>query len=468
MSKASNAASSLGLPFKRDGGNGVRTHFKFSTMQVLVIGFALVIVIGGTLLSMPFSNRDGKAIPFINGLFTATSATCVTGLVVYDTYTQFNLLGQAIILLLIQIGGLGFMFVAITFSLLLGRRISLRQRSILMESVSALKIGGIVRLTKKALVITLILELTGAVILAARFVPRFGFWPGIWCGIFHSVSAFCNAGFDIIGRIAPFSSLVPFASDATVNITIGLLIAIGGLGFFVWDDITEHKWHVTKYHLHSKIMITGTLVLIVGGALLFYLFEVNYTMKNMSTGERMLASFFASVTPRTAGYNTIPIAEMSEGGTFLSMLLMLVGAGPGSTGGGIKVTTVAVLLLAVSARIRNSEDIEVYGLRLEDGALRTASTSAGIYVILIVAGTFILCAQGFDVTTSAFEVMSGIGTVGLTRGITPTLPFLSKMTILVLMYAGRVGSLAVAAAMSVKRTKDPSALRRISEKIIIG
>jgi trk system potassium uptake protein TrkH len=437
-------------------------------MQVLVIGFALVIIIGGLLLSMPFSNRDGHGIPFIDGLFTATSATCVTGLVVFDTYTQFNVLGQAIILVLIQIGGLGFMFVAITFSLFLGRRISLRQRSILMESVSALKIGGIVRLTKKALLITLVLELLGAVILASRFIPEFGFWPGIWCGVFHSVSAFCNAGFDILGRIAPYSSLVPYASDALVIIPVMMLIVIGGLGFFVWDDITENKWRISKYHLHSKVMITGTFVLIIGGAILFNLLEADHTFKEMGTGERILSSFFASVTPRTAGFNSIPVSEMSEGGTFLSMILMLIGAGPGSTGGGMKVTTVFVILLVVLARVRNRDDLNVYGRRLEDGALRTAASSAGIYLILIVMGTLILCAQGFDVTTSAFEVVSGIGTVGLSRGITPQLPVLSKMTILLLMYAGRVGTLAVAAAMSVRRQKAQAAFKNVTEKIIIG
>jgi trk system potassium uptake protein TrkH len=437
-------------------------------MQVLVIGFALVIIIGGLLLSMPFSNRDGHGIPFIDGLFTATSATCVTGLVVFDTYTQFNVLGQAIILVLIQIGGLGFMFVAITFSLFLGRRISLRQRSILMESVSALKIGGIVRLTKKALLITLVLELLGAVILASRFIPEFGFWPGIWCGVFHSVSAFCNAGFDILGRIAPYSSLVPYASDALVIIPVMALIVIGGLGFFVWDDITENKWRISKYHLHSKVMITGTFVLIIGGAILFNLLEADHTFKEMGTGERILSSFFASVTPRTAGFNSIPVSEMSEGGTFLSMILMLIGAGPGSTGGGMKVTTVFVILLVVLARVRNRDDLNVYGRRLEDGALRTAASSAGIYLMLIVMGTLILCAQGFDVTTSAFEVVSGIGTVGLSRGITPQLPVLSKMTILLLMYAGRVGTLAVAAAMSVRRQKAQAAFKNVTEKIIIG
>ena len=446
----------------------MRTRFRFSTMQVLVIGFALVIVIGGALLSMPFANRDGQGLPFIDGLFTATSATCVTGLVVYDTYTQFSLPGQAIILVLIQIGGLGFMFVAITFSLFLGRRISLRQRTIMMESVSALKIGGIVRLTKKALIITLILELAGAIILSIRFVPQFGLWTGIWCGIFHAVSAFCNAGFDILGRLGPYSSLTPYAADPMVIVPVMLLIIIGGLGFFVWDDLTMHKWHVKKYHLHSKVILMGSLVLIVGGAVLFYFLEAGHTFKNMGTGERILASLFASVTPRTAGFNAVPIGEMSEGGTFLSMLFMVIGAGPGSTGGGLKVTTVIVLLLGIFARIRNREDLNIYGRRLEDGALRKASATAALYLTLIIAGTFILCAQGYDVTTSAFEVMSGIGTVGLSRGITSELPAISKMTILLLMYAGRVGSLSVAAAMSVRRTKNPSALRNISERIIIG
>lgn len=446
----------------------MRAGFRLSTMQVLVIGFALLIIIGGALLSLPMSSRSGQGIPFINGLFTATSATCVTGLVVYDTYTQFSFLGQAIILLLIQIGGLGFMFVAITFSLFLGRRIGLRQRSILMESVSALKIGGIVRLMKKALIITLVLEVTGAVILAFCFIPQFGLWPGIWSGVFHSVSAFCNAGFDLFGRIEPFSSLTHFSGDAAVNMTIMILIIVGGIGFFVLDDITDKKWHFLKYHLHSKLMLTGTLVLIVVGAVLFYFLEADHTFKDMGAGERVLASFFASVTPRTAGYNTVPIAEMSEGGTFLSMVLMLIGAGPGSTGGGMKVTTVFVILLGIVARARTKEDLNIYGRRIEDGALKTASSSAGIYIVLVTIGTMVLCAQGFSVSNSLYEVLSGIGTVGLSRGITTELPEISRIAIILLMYAGRVGSISVAAAMSVNKTKKQANLRNVTEKVIIG
>jgi trk system potassium uptake protein TrkH len=446
----------------------MRTGFRLSTMQVLVIGFALVIIAGGVLLSLPVSSRDGHGIPFLDGLFTATSATCVTGLVVYDTYTQFTFFGQAVILLLIQVGGLGFMFVAILFSLFLGRRIGLRERSILMDSVSALKLGGIVRLTKKALIITVALEVTGAVVLAFRFCPQFGLLPGIWCGLFHSVSAFCNAGFDILGRLEPFSSVTHYSGDPLVSITIMALIVIGGLGFFVWDDITENKHHITRYHLHSKLMLTGTAVLLVGGALLFFFFEAGHSMKDMGFGERVLSSFFASVTPRTAGYNSVPTAQMSEGGTLLTMVLMAIGAGPGSTGGGMKVTTVFIILLGIAARIKNRDDLNVYNRRLEDGALTTASTSAGIYLTLAIIGTFILCAQGFPVTSALYEVLSGIGTVGLTRGITPQLPALSKLTILLLMYAGRVGSLSVAMAMSVRRTKQPANVKNVSEKVIIG
>jgi trk system potassium uptake protein TrkH len=437
-------------------------------MQVLVIGFALVILVGGMLLSLPFSNRDGQGIPFINGLFTATSATCVTGLVVYDTYTQFTLFGQVVILLLLQVGGLGFMFVAIMFSLFVGRKIGLRERALLMDSVSAPWLGGVVRLTKKALILTFAVEIMGAVILAIRFVPQFGFLSGIWCGVFHSVSAFCNAGFDLFGRLAPYSSLTSYYNDPLVILPIGLLIVMGGLGFFVWDDITEKKFRFSEYHLHSKLMITGTLILVLGGGVLFYFLEYNGAMKGMDTGGRLLSSFFASVTPRTAGFNSIQVAEMSPGGTFLTMVLMMIGAGPGSTGGGMKVTTVVIICIGIIARIRGREDLNIYGRRLEAGSLGTAATSAGMYLVLVFIGGMILCSQGFGLTDSLFEVLSGIGTVGLSRGITPALPVISRLAIILLMFAGRVGSLAVVMSLSVRRTRPHSHLKNVSEKIIIG
>ncbi len=446
----------------------MKNRLKLSTMQILVIGFMLVILAGAVLLALPVSNRDGQGIPFINALFTATSATCVTGLIVYDTYTQFTLFGQVVILALIQLGGLGFMIVAIMFSLFIGRRIGLRERSLLMESVSAPKLGGVVRLAKRALTVTVVTELLGAVILAFRFVPLFGFWKGIWCGLFHAVSAFCNAGFDIMGRLEPYSSLTHFYNDPFVVVTIGVLIIFGGLGFFVWDDISGKKLRISKYHLHTKLMLSGTLALLVAGTVLFYILEKNASMQGMTAWERLLSAFFAAVTPRTAGYNSVVLPEMSEGGTLLTTALMIIGAGPGSTGGGLKVTTIIVILLGIAARVRNSEDLNVFGRRLENDFLQKAATSAGIYFLLLFTGGMILCAQGFMLEDALYEVASALGTVGLTRGITPALPVLSRMTIILLMFAGRVGSLAVVMAMSGKNEASRPRIKQVTEKIIIG
>lgn len=440
--------------------------YRFSSLQILVIGFAILIGIGAALLSLPISNRSGVGLSLIDSLFTSTSATCVTGLVVLDTYTQFSLFGQVVILTLIQIGGLGFMMMAVMFSMFMGRRIGLRERAIMMESVSALKLGGIVRMARKVLVITAIFELSGAAILATQFCPQFGVLPGIWCSIFHSISAFCNAGFDIMGRMTPFTSMTSYAGNFTINITLMILIVVGGIGFFVWDDVTNKTWHFSKYQLHTKIMLSATLFLIVISTVLFYFLEKNHALTHMSVGQQILASLFHSITPRTAGFNTIPITSLSEGSTLLSMVLMMVGAGPGSTGGGLKVTTIAVIFLAVVARARSREDLNIFGRRLEDSALKRASTSAGLYLSLSFLGAIIICSQGFTVKDSLFETLSAIGTVGLSTGITPNLPVLSQIVITLLMYAGRVGSLSV--AMAVAERKNKAQLKNITEKIIIG
>ncbi len=437
---------------------------RLSSMQVLSIGFALIIVIGGILLWLPISNRDG--IPFINAIFTSASAACVTGLVVYDTYTQFTLFGQVVILTLIQVGGLGFMMVGILFSMFMGRRIGLRQRSLLMDSVGFWKVGGIVRLTRRVLIATGIAEFVGALFLAFRFCPRFGLWEGIWIAIFHSVSAFCNAGFDIMGRITPNSSLMAFSDDWVVNLTIVGLIIFGGLGFFLWNDVFENKWHVSKYQLHTKIVLSMTAVLITLGTVGFFFIEKESAFDGLPFGERLLASLFQAVTPRTAGYNTIDLNTLSEGGTLLTMVLMLIGAGSGSTAGGIKVTTLAVLLLSVIAQAKSHDDLNIFGRRLEDDAVKRACSSTALYVMLSVTGCFILCVQGFSISDSMFEALSAIGTVGLTVGITPHLPMLSKIVIILLMYIGRVGSLSVAMAMA-RRREDPR-LKKTTEKIIIG
>ncbi len=438
--------------------------FRFNSLQALAGGFALIILLGGFLLWLPVSNRSNLS--FLNAIFTATSATCVTGLVATDTWSSFTMFGQVVILLLIQIGGLGFMMVGVLFSMVLRKRIGLRQRLFMRDSIGSPRVSGIVRMTKHVLIAVGIIEGTGAAILATQFIPQFGVAQGIWCGIFHAVSSFCNAGFDILGRISPYCSLVPYQSNPVVIITVGSLIIVGGLGFFLWNDIGQKKLHIAKYSLHTKIMLTGTFVLVFGGAVGFFFLEKNAAFKGMNLGTRLLSSFFQSVTARTAGYNSCDQAALSSGGALLTILLMFVGAGPGSTGGGVKVTTVAVLLFGVHSRIKNKRGISVFKRTLEPEASETASLNATVYLMLALFGSMVLCAQGFSIRDSFYEVFSAIGTVGLTMGITRDLSILSKLVIILLMYLGRVGSLSVALAViphhEIQTTKYPT------EKIIVG
>lgn len=443
----------------------MKLRIKLHSLQILVIGFALLILMGGVLLSLPIANK-GDPITFLNAIFTSTSATCVTGLAVYDTFTQFTLFGQAVILILIQIGGLGFMTVAILFSMVIGRKITLRERSLLMESVSTWKIGGIVRLTRQVLIGTAIFELGGAAILATRFCPRFGFFRGLWFSLFHSVSAFCNAGFDLMGILEPSNSIIAFYDDVVVNTTIMALIIVGGIGFFLWGDIIEKKLRISKYQLHTKIMLSATACLIFGAAALFFFTEKNAAFAAMRTDQRILASLFQAVTPRTAGFCTIPMEQLSDAGSLLTMLLMTIGAGPGSTAGGIKVTTLVVIILSVAANIRGRDDLDIFNRRLENCVLRRATSNVGLYYLLSLGGCFVLCVQGFPLKDSLFEAISAIGTVGLSTGITAQLPNLSKLTIILLMYSGRVGSLSVAMAMS--RRTMVARIRNTPEKIILG
>jgi len=438
----------------------------WSATQILTVGFAGMILIGGLLLSLPIASRNGIGVPFLSALFTSTSASCVTGLVVYDTWTQFSFMGQLVILLLIQIGGLGFMAVAILFSLAVGRRIGLRERSLLMDSVSALQLGGVVRLVRRTLIGTALIEGIGAVLLAFRFIPRFGFWRGGWFAIFHSVSAFCNAGFDLMGISKPFSSLTEYFDDPIVVLTISALIVIGGIGFVVWNDLVESKFRLKKFNLHTRAVLSGTLALILGGMLLFLFLEENGVMAGMNLKQRILAALFQSVTPRTAGFNTVDIASLSDGSKFITMLLMFIGAAPGGTGGGVKITTVVVVAAAVGAFIKNQEDISIGRFRLERDTLFRAFCGMASYLALTVCGVLVLCAQGSTLTSASFECLSAIGTVGLTTGITPTLPPLSHLMLIILMYAGRIGSLtvflAVSEASSRRKLKDPVG------KIIVG
>lgn len=442
-------------------------NLKLTYTQVIAIGFLVIILFGAFLLSMPFSSRTGEATPFINALFAATTSTCVTGLVVYDTYTHWSIVGQIIILSLIQIGGIGFMSVFSLIAMALKRRIGLKERRLLMESANTMNIGGVVALMKKILIGTFFIESLGAIALSIRFIPEMGLGVGIYNGIFHSVSAFCNAGIDIMGKYGQFTSLTRYSNDVIVNITIMLLIIIGGIGFIVWNDISKNGIHFSKYQLHTKIVLTTTFTLVFGGAILFYLLERNNQLAGMGIKETILASLFQSVTPRTAGFNTVDIGGLTEGGSLLTIILMFIGGSPGSTAGGIKTTTLVVLLLGVIASSRNTSDLTIFKRRLEDHTHRKASSILTIYISAVLISTMIICAmQPFTLGQVLMEVVSAIGTVGLTAGITPTLNTLSKLIIILLMYGGRVGGLSLALVLAEKKEIIPT--QRPVEKIIIG
>jgi len=446
----------------------IKPRFNITYAKLSAIGFLIIIMIGAFLLSLPISSRSGEFTPFINALFTSASATCVTGLVVYDTYSHFSVFGQSVILVLIQIGGLGFMIIATMFLLVLRKRIGIRERDFLKESVSTINIGGVVRLAKHILVGTFILEGIGAIILSIKFSLEMGVVPGIFNGIFHSVSAFCNAGFDLMGRYGEYSSLTKYSNDTAVNFTIMILIIIGGIGFIVWEDIYKNKYKFKKYQLHSKIVLYTTILLIVFSAITFYIMEKNNLLVGMGIKESILSSLFQSVTPRTAGFNTIDTASLSEGSKLLTMMLMIIGGSSGSTAGGIKTTTFVVTILSVISLVRNSNYLNIFDRRLEDSILKRAYSIITIYIL----GAFVamlsisLMQPEFALSDIAFEVLSAIGTVGLSSGITRQLIGASKFVIIILMFCGRIGSLAV--LMAVAENKNSVIAKNPLEKIVIG
>lgn len=442
-------------------------RIKLSYTQIIALGTFSIIFIGSILLSLPISSKSGEPTPFINAMFTATSATCVTGLVVYDTYSHWSTFGQIVIISLIQIGGIGFMTIIALFSMFLKRKIGLRERRLLMESANTMRIGGIVLLVKRILIGTFIFESIGAILLAVRFIPEIGVKEGIYYGIFHSISAFCNAGFDIMGRFGEFTSLTRYSGDIIVNITIMSLIIIGGIGFIVWEDIGKNLLDFKKYQLHTKLVLTTTAILVFGGALIFFITERNGNMADMGFKERILASLFQSVTPRTAGFNTIDISKLSESGSLLTILLMIIGGSPGSTAGGIKTTTLVVLMLGALSSSKGTSELFIFRKRLDDNALKKASSIAIIYIFTTLISVLIVCAtQDFTMKQTLFEVYSAAGTVGLSTGITPNLNNLSKFIIIFLMYVGKVGSLSMALVFAEK--KDVAPISRPVEKIIIG
>lgn len=447
----------------------ITKKLKLSYPKMIALGFLTIITIGTILLLLPISTRSGESAGLITALFTATSATCVTGLVVVDTYLYWSVFGQIVIMTLIQIGGLGFMTVITMFSFFLKRKIGLGERSLQRESINTMHIGGVIRLTKKILIGTFIFESVGALLLATRFIPKLGFVRGAFTSLFTSVSAFCNAGFDLTGRYEPYASLIPFQNDVIINFTVMALIVIGGIGFFVWDDIYTNKCKFAKYKLHTKIVLCTTTFLIVFGAVIFFLLEGrNETMKDMNFFEKVMASLFASITPRTAGFNTIDLSKMTPGSKILTDILMFIGGSPGSTAGGIKTTTFAVLVLCTWQNIRNKSGANAFHRRLEATALSQATSVATINMTMLITATLLICiAQPhFHMSDILMETFSAIGTVGLSTGITRDLSTFSRLIIILLMYSGRVGGLSFAMTFAQKSMKP--AVQNPVEKINIG
>lgn len=440
--------------------------------QVMVIGFGVVILFGGLILNLPIATKDGNSIGFLNALFTATSAVCVTGLVVVDTSTYWSEFGQFIIITLIQIGGLGFMTMATMFSLLKGKKINLRERLLIQESLNQRDLSGLVKLTRYIIMMTFVIEGIGALLLAIVFIPKLGLLEGIWYSLFHSISAFCNAGFDLMGSVTgEFSSLTYYVGNTLINFVICGLIILGGIGFPVLLDIINNKKY-SKLNVHSKIVINTTVILIVVGFLFILIAEFSNkgTLGELSVKEKLLSSVFQSVTLRTAGYNTIDLTLLKESTLFLMIILMFIGASPASTGGGLKTTTVAALFLTVKSFILGKEDIEVYQRRISSATVRKSLGIFFIGVFIVLFATLILSIVNpeFTLLECGFEVISAFATVGLSIGGTPSLTVLGKIIIMILMFLGRVGSLTIFIALLSRNNRIQSKIRYAEGKIIVG
>lgn len=440
---------------------------RISSFQLIIAGFLAVILVGSLLLMLPCATVDKGGASFIDALFTATSSVCVTGLIVQDTATYWSAFGQTLIILMIQIGGLGVVTVALCISRYAGLKIGLRQRSTMQEAVSAPTLGGIVRLTAFIFKITITIELIGAALLFPVFRSDFGAVKGLGYSLFHSISAFCNAGFDLMAGTGA-QSLTGYSVNIWVNIIIMLLIVIGGLGFVTWYDIKTNKFRFKKYRVQSKIIIVVSATLIIFPALYFFFYEFSKpAWGELSIGGRALAAVFQSVTTRTAGFNSVNLTNISEPGIIIMIVLMLIGGSPGSTAGGFKTTTAAVLVASAAAVFRRRQDAHVFGRRISDETVRNAAAIILLYISLMLTGAAIIsCVEGLPMVTCMFETASAIGTVGLTLGVTSGLSVISRIILILLMFFGRVGGLTlIYAALSEKKI---SAVKYPQEKITVG
>lgn len=446
----------------------MKKNRQLSPSQIIPLSFFAMILLGTLLLMLPFATRDGRGADLETALFTATSASCVTGLVLQDTAQYWTLFGQIVILCLIQVGGMGIVTMAVIISMFSGRKIGLKERWVMQESISAPQVGGIVRMTGMILKVTLAVELAGAALLALSFCRTMNVGKGLWYALFHSISAFCNAGFDLMGIKEPCSSLTAFTGDAIVNITLVLIILIGGIGFATWNDVREHGLRINRYSQQSKIILVTSLVLVLGGFCFMFFYEFALPQwAELSTGQRTLAALFQTVTPRTAGFNTVDLNAMSGAGKLVMLCLMLIGGAPGSTAGGFKMTTIAVLLLCVRAAYRGRESAEAFGRRVPDQSIRNAAAVFMLYILLFVGvGIAICCIDGVGLMPALFEAASAVATVGLSLGITAQLSTVSHLLLILLMFFGRVGGLTLIYAVS---TGDgPTGARLPMGRVTVG
>lgn len=439
------------------------------TGYVIALGVLVVIAVGTLLLCMPFSSADGTFTNPLDALFTSVSATCVTGLTVTTTVSHWSAFGQVVILLLIQIGGLGFMTMAVLFSLILRRSVTPKERMIIAMSYNLNSYDRIIVLVRRILFGTLIIEGAGSVVLATQFIPEFGWGRGIWCSIFHSVSAFCNAGFDIIGD----ASLVPYQTSPVVNLTLMALIIVGGIGFLVWSDVVNVIKRKNRFSVYSKLVLLITAILILSGAGLFALLEWNNpeTIGNLSVGQKILSCFFHSVTMRTAGFATFGNGAMCDEAKLLSMLYMFIGGASGSTAGGVKVVTVGVLFWSVFSVAVGRKRAVVFGRHIPEDTCTRATAVITLQLLLILIGTLVINAAepaGIGMIDILYEVVSAVSTVGLSAGITPGLGVLSKLVLIFLMYFGRVGILSVSCAIMVNLQKKDTAIAYPDANLLIG
>lgn len=439
-----------------------------TVLKQVTFGFAGVILLGCFLLMLPVSSRSGQWTPILTALFTSATSTCVTGLTVVDTYTYWSLFGQIVILILIQIGGVGFITLAISAMTLTKKKIGLRQRLAAREISGANQVGGIIKTTHFIIMGTLAVEFAGSFLLSFAFVPKLGLFKGIYFAVFHSVSAFCNAGIDLMSGFQNSTSLIAVQSDFFFIITVMLLIVMGGLGFLVWKDVLECRFHFKKFRLQTKIVLITTVILIFGGALLIYLFENGgRAFHGLSHKDSILVSFFQSVTTRTAGFFSVDLSLLKDSTILIMCVLMFIGGSPGSTAGGIKTTSFAVLFMSIFLVFRKKQNVELFKRRISKDAVYSACCLMMLFFGLILSScTIISYVEGLPILPCLFECTSAVATVGLSLGITPELSRLSKVILIVLMYIGRVGALTMLMTFTRKSEKVES--KYIEEKIIVG